>query len=750
MQDTSTPDSGALEKPDDAGKGEAGEIARWLMELDLADKQEKKWRENSNRAIERYRDEKDRTDWKFNILWSNVEVLRPHLYSATPKADVRQRFRDKDPVGNACAEVMERALDYCNETYDFDGVMNNVILDYVLPGRAVARVRFEPVIDQRPVNPQMQESPQQEAMEAPAQEAAEPPAQEQQEHATYPVLSYARTYIERVQWDKFRRGPGAVWDEVPWIAYEHHLTRAEIGRQFPGMGETVTYDIVMSGVDEKKTELEPSVFKRVRVWEIWDKEKKEILYLAPSVKERFLKREPDKYNLEGFFDCPRPLYAIESGTTLVPQVEFEMYRDQAKELDRITMRISKLVNSLKQRGIYDSTIAEFKELFKAADNEMVPTSSSQMAMAAGGMEKAIWMMPIAEAAQVLNQLVLQREQVKQTIYEIMGIGDILRGTSDPNETLGAQQLKAQTGSLRMQRRQRDVQRFVRDLLRKKAELIAENYTPELLSLMTGIKLPGAEAKQQAQAMLQQAQMSQQPAPPEAQKIASSPSWDEVMQVLKSDLLRSFRIDIETDSTIAADQAAERQQVTELVTGIGGFVQAITPAVQGGVMSMEAAKAIMLAAMRRFKLGRQVEAVLDEDAEKPQPPKAPDPAAMKAEADIKAAQADTQLKQQESQARLQLEEQKAQADVGIAQSKAQADAQAMMAKHANDRAVLEQDAALARERMAGELAIKREEMLLSVQLKREEMQARLALEQAKASHQAQLNEAAMEKEDDGDL
>jgi len=36
---------------------------------------------------------------------------------------------------------------------------------------------------------------------------------------------------------------------------------------------------------------------------------------------------------------------------------------------------------------------------------------------------------------------------KQTIYEICGIADIMRGDSDPRETLGAQKIKAQFGGL---------------------------------------------------------------------------------------------------------------------------------------------------------------------------------------------------------------------------------------------------------------------------------------------------------------
>lgn len=690
MHDTLAQVSGALEKPEDAGKGEAGEVKRWLMELDLSDKVERPWRGKAKDALKRYRDDDGgRKTFQFNILWSNTEVLRPNLYNSTPKADVRRRFRDEDPVGKYAALVMERALDYSIDTQDFDGVMNEIILDYLLPSRAVARVRFEPSFTEK----------------------------QDPDSKPYQSLSYARCTVERVPWDRFRRGPGITWQEVTWIAYEHQLTRQEIEDKFgKEFADLVQWDVVMDGISEEKAAEEPTVFKRVRVWEIWDRLKRQILFLAPSCKDRFLKREDDKLNLEGFFDCERPLYAIESGNTLVPQVEYEMYRDQARELDRVTLRINRIVNTLKLRGIYDAVIPEMKSVMKAEDGDMIPTSTSGPAMQAGGLDKAVWMMPIAEAAAVLKELLLHREGLKQTIYELTGISDVLRGSTDPNETLGAQQLKAQSGSMRLQRRQRDVQRFIRGILRKKAEIIAENYTPELLALMTGVKLPTGEQKQQAQQQLammqQQAAMNQAqgvqtppaPAPdPELQQAASLPSWDEVMQVLKSDLLRSFRIDIETDSTIAADQASEREQVVELMTGIGTFASSVQPLIESGAMSMEAAKKIMLASLRRFRLGRDVEDAVEQDAAKPAPQK-PDPKMAEMQMKAKMAEQDLALKQADMQARMQMDGQKL---------------------------------AFEKEKGAAELQLKREEMMMNAGMKREQMAMEGQMKQAQMTADHQL-------------
>ena len=48
---------------------------------------------------------------------------------------------------------------------------------------------------------------------------------------------------------------------------------------------------------------------------------------------------------------------------------------------------------------------------------------------AGGLANHIWMVPIDIWVQALDKLFLAREQLKQAIYEIMGISDIMRGST---------------------------------------------------------------------------------------------------------------------------------------------------------------------------------------------------------------------------------------------------------------------------------------------------------------------------------
>jgi hypothetical protein len=326
-------------------------------------------------------------------------------------------------------------------------------------------------------------------------------------------------------------------------------------------------------------EADKNLFKRGIVWEVWDKEAREVLFIAPSVKEEPLKQDDDALGLKDFFPIPRPMYALESTDSLVPVELFKLYKDQADELDRITKRINKLIEGLKLRGIYDSTLKVLGDLMNKGDNALIPADDGAIAIFAqgGSFDKAIWLMPIDMAANVLKQLYIQRDQIKQTIYEITGLSDILRGDSDPNETLGAQQIKAQSGSRRLRRLQKEVQRYARDLMRLCAEIMAEHFEPFMFE--TDGRQTGADPAR---------------GHPGSQERPA----------------RSYRVDIETDSTIAEDEQADQKAMVDLLDGITRFVTGVGPAVQAGYMTVETAMTMLKSVVRRFRLGREVEDALE--------------------------------------------------------------------------------------------------------------------------------------------
>lgn len=685
-------------------------VKLWLDALNLADIEEKHWREAAQETINIYRNSKQKlgdilgaNDRRFNILHSNVETIIPAIYNSTPIPDVRRRFNDDDPIGKAVADMLERALSYSVDAYDFDSNMHHDIKDMELTGRGVSRVRYVPYLSQ---GENVEESIAESGKDNGPSEAGE-------------ELAYEEVICEHVPWKHFRHGPARTWAEVPWVAFELFLTRDELVKLAPELGNRVNLDTTLAGADQGKRDGEniKEIFKRARVWEIWDKESRKVLFIAPSYKDEPIQEADDPLGLINFFPVPKPLYAIETSDSLLPIVPYDIYRDQAEELERVSRRIMALVEAIKSRGIYDGSMQEIDQLAEADDNTLIAVQNATRYADGAGLEKGIMWWPIEAAVAALTQLVEHRDRIKQTIYEITGISDILRGQTEASETATAQQIKQQWGSLRIQNKQQTIQKYARDLFRLKAEIISTKFEFKTITLMTGIDFPPAEVKQQAQMAAQQAQAQQtgQPAqlPPQLQDALKQPSREEVEQLLRNDAQRGFRVDVESDSTIRADMTRNQQNMSMFLQGTAQFAQAMGPIVMTFKEMTPAVMEVYSAFARNFKLGKQAEDALDNVADNAkqmaqQPPK-PDPAV------------------QAEQAKAQAVQQKAQLDLQMAQQ-----------KHAMEM-----------EKMQAELQIKKEELALKereLQMKAQSQQIDLQMQQQKQSMdaEAQQRQIAMDE------
>ena len=119
-------------------------------------------------------------------------------------------------------------------------------------------------------------------------------------------------------------------------------------------------------------------------------------------------------------------------------------------------------------------------------NKLIPVMNWAAFAEKGGIGNAISFLPIKEIADVLGQLFEARDKIKNDLYEITGIADIMRGQADPRETASAIQSKGRWGSLRLQQRQADVARFCRDIIKMMGEVISVHYPDQTLIEVSGI------------------------------------------------------------------------------------------------------------------------------------------------------------------------------------------------------------------------------------------------------------------------
>lgn len=576
---------GQFETAEEAVKSSGTSVNAWLKAIQLQEDSEKEWRKKAKEVVDLYVNEGDKK-LQFNILYANTQTIAPAIYNSQPLPDIRERYSESQE-GKYLSGVVERAISYQLDQYDFHPTLQDAVFDMVLVGRGCARVRY---------NPQLRDG----------------------------IVSYQSTSCELVDWDSVVFGPAKRWADVPWVAFKHYMTREQINNLSPEIGPNVKLTEVCNGAKDEDVSNLPSMFKRALVYEIWDKETKTVTFITPTYRDKPLAESSPAFNVSGFFPIPRPIFASKRTDSICPVIPFTMYEIQAKELDIVTKRISALTKCLKWRGVYAKGFSAFGEIEKADDGDFLPTENDFEVMSGMGLDKAVLFMPVQELMAVIRELVVQREQTKQTIYEITGISDILRGSTKATETLGAQQLKAQWGSLRISDMQEDIQRLSRDLVRMQVEIICENFEQPIIEAITNSKLN-----------------------------------HQLMQILRNDFTRSYTIDVETDSTIRADLSRAQQNVSQFIQGFGSFIQSVGPAVQSGAMPQDVVVDLLLAFSRSFKLGKQADAALERLKTQQQPQ----------QSDL-AQQAAMMQEQQSKQAEMQLEKYKIDTDAKTKMSVAQ--------------------------------------------------------------------------------
>lgn len=602
---------------------------KWKRELEGATKRERAWLKEADSLFKQYRAGEKRKN-AFNMLYANTATLRPALYSGAPQPDVRRRFRDADPIGKAVGEVMDRGLTYSIDAYDFNTCAKFDVLDALVTGRGISRIRYIPSINEADVEVE----------------------------GDYDELEYEQVICEHVDYRDFRHGYGRTWKEVEWIAFRHTLKKSDIEKKF---GEDVADECEYESDredDDKEAQSDLDEFdddsKTAEFWECWDKEGKRVFFYTKSIKRLvFPVENPDgepPLTLKDFWPIPCPLQLVEDSSDLVPVPPYMLYKEQADELNAISRQINTVLKGLKLRGIYDSALTELSQLMAAGDNDLIAVQNAQQYIDKG-LDKAIAWLPIDMAAQVLKELYIARETAKQIVYEVSGISDILRGATDASETATAQQLKANYASGRLSAMQKGTEEYCKGLVMIMAEVIAEKFQPETLQKMTGLQFPTTEQKQQIQQMAmieqQKAQAGQQakPMPPEAQEILSMPTWDDIMAVMRDDMLRNYRVDVETESTLKDAQNQDMAGLREVLTAIVEFIQGIGPAVQAGAIPVEFVKAMVLSIARRSRMGLDVEDAIEKI-------KAPAPAQQQQDPAAMQKQIEQQVRQQVEQENVQ--------------------------------------------------------------------------------------------------
>jgi hypothetical protein len=604
----------------------------WTREIENALEKEKDWRAEAQEYFKIYKNSAKSEDMRYNILYANTETLKPLVYSKLPQPNITRRFTDKGDIARILSEMMERSVSYFLEESGADTVFQKMRDDFLIGGRGLPRVVFDPEdvleIENKSINEEGEEITE-------IEEDIDPETK--------------KVRIEYVPWADFTMSPENVWEDVRWIAFRHKMSRDQLVNQFGKVGEKVNLD--HSSISEKNNsdKNESEIFKFAEVWEIWDKQTERVIFLTTGQHGSILSDEEDTYNLKGFFPIPSPLGSSSDPECLVPIPLYRWYRMQAASLNTLDIRIEGLTQQLKYTGVFDgiAKAEDVANLMNGADGEFNPLPTTNPN---SNINQSIYVKDIGTIAAVIDRLENRKLIVLQNIRDITGLSDIVRGTTIASETATAQQLKGNFAISRIQPIQRATEQTIANVIKLAAELIVENYTVRELAIITNllivdINLIAEETRKKQQALFEEAMQGVDMSTPEGQEqeqqlkqqmeagfkktmakpindlkgyAATPEQLEEIEEMMKDDKLRSFAIDVETDSTISADQDAEKQDRVEYVNAISQFSSQFFPLVQAGVIQPKTFNEFLGFISRPFKVGRNLEEHLLAEPEEKEP------------------------------------------------------------------------------------------------------------------------------------
>jgi len=607
----------------------------------------KDWETRTDRIVKRYRDDsrsRNNTAAKFNILWSNVQTITPAIFARLPRPDVSRRFRDNDPVGRVASMILERALEYEIEHYnDYGSAMKASVQDRLLGGRGTSWVRYEPHITGGKTEDEPDDGYQitEDIDEAETEGGMHREDQERIEYECAPV--------DYVYWRDFGHTIARTWEEVTAVWRKVYMGRPALVERFgEELGGRIPLDTKPETSKSFNEKMGEGAYEAC-VYEIWDKTSGEVIWISKSL-GKILDTRPDPLKLENFWPCPKPLYATLTTDKLEPVPDFALYQDQARQLDTLADRIDGFIQALKVRGVYDASEPSLQRLFTEGENNtLLPIKNWGAFAEKQGMAGAINLVDIAPIASALQMSYQAMDQVKNQIYEIMGIADIQRGQTDPNETLGAQIIKSNNASGRLKTMQHDVVNFATSLLQIKAQIICNHFTEDTI-----IKISGAmQLSPQDQMMIPQA-----------------------LELLKNEPAKNFRIEVTSDSMIYQDEQQEKQDRVEFLGAVSSFMQTALPTAMQAPELTPLLMEMLKFGVTAFKAGKGMEGLIDETADKFREqakamegqPKPPSPEQQKMQMEMQLAQAKMQAEQQQAQLDAQLEQQKIQMQMELEKAK----------------------------------------------------------------------------------
>ena len=615
MANKTTATGAAIESRTEYKNTKEGQASLWHDEINASKKMLTKFAKTGDKVVKRFLGHHSANETapesqitRLNLFHSNVTTVESTMFGQVPKIDVSRRFTDADDdAARVASEMMERLLniDLNNNSESYDAVMRGALQDRLLAGLGTARVRYDV-------------------------QTAEVEGEEQVISEDAP-LDYV--YWNDVLWSWSRN-----WADLRWIAFRNYLTKDEIEAKFgKEAAEGISLKNQQTSPDDNTTN-DPNkdgAWLKGEIWEIWDKEKREVVWVALGY-DKVLKTQKDPLKLKNFFPCP-PFFLANPTTQLyMPTADFKLSQDLYNEIDKLQQRISIITEAVKVVGVYNSAASNLTQMFQSGtDNDLIPVDNWALFGENGGIAGQIEWVPIADVVNALDKLRELRAENIQLLQQVTGMSDVSRGALDNQyEALGQTQLKAQMGSVRMKALQEQFATFATGLMALKAEVISRHFDAKTIVQMSNM-----------------------------QHSLDKDLIPQAVALIKDTKSANLRVEIRAESLAMEDMSALKAERSEYLNALATFMQSAAP-----LMAEDpAAKPFLLKMLQwtlaGFKGSYEIEGVLDKAIE----------ASLK-EAKEKAQNPQPDPEQQKLQMAQQMAAEKGQQELAKIQAKAQADSQ----------------------------------------------------------------------------
>lgn len=597
-------------------------VTRWIHN---AKEKADPWRELVSKAYREYEAKdngsilgrKSSTKARYPIYWMSCKVLEPHYFSRLPNITTEREFEINDESANTQCVIAERLGKYLIKNSNLREAMEAARSDFIHGSKAALQALYsaemETVENRIPLMPQQfADSEEMVFLSADGMPYDDEVFQDAQGFFGKEVVEQA---IEETQeltlaalpYDEYLHTPSAkVQSEIKEEAYFFSLTEEEAEDRF---GEEICGKVnwkveSLKKEDKENDEKKGLLTKYLEGYEFYCKKSKKVYWWSDQYIDGFLDVKDDPLGIRKFF--PRTDYIIDNkpAKSLFPTPVYKQLESQIDEMHDLARRIKRLTKSIRRKILIDGSSKELEAALNSIDEgDYTVCPNLQGILEKGGIKNMIFVVPVQELVQSLNELTNLKEVFKTEFFEGIGVPDVLRGVSDPNEPLGTQEIKAGAGGDRFKLNKLAMVRLANDGINLLIDLALKVYSDDKIKRIVGFRyLP------------QDDQMR----------------FDQALAELRDDTERYIRIEIESDSMSFVDEQLRAQQMANAVDAVTRGIDMATKAAQTSPKMAGVALSAVLYSLETLAFGKQfqdgmkgaLEGLVEELQNPPQPPPPP--------------------------------------------------------------------------------------------------------------------------------